>query len=374
MIVSKTTLWLILALLLVSPTAHADSAKDSLQTGKVALQSIGALEMGPDGILFVADPQGAAVWALDVAPPEKREGEPMGMLEDLDGKLAALLGTSPRDVYVRDMIVHEASGTVYLSLTRGEGDAAIPLLFQVASDGAISEISLASIAHQKLDIANAPGPDAKYGRSRLARPYTVTDLEFIDGELFIAGLSNEEFASTLRRTSFPFGGEMGVTGLEIYHGAHAALETHAPIFSFVSYELAGKPHILAGYLCTPLVTFPLDQIRAQAKLRGKTIAELGWGNIPTDILVYEYEGEDFFLVVNSRRGAMKLNASDIAEAQAGEGITSGEHEPRTGVVDHSVPIGHAVQVANLDAGHILILGRSMDNGSLYLESREKKWL
>ena len=73
------------------------------------------------------------------------------------------------------------------------------------------------------------------------------------------------------------------------------------------------------------------------------------------------------LISNSRRGTMKMRGADIRKAAAGKGITT-EVGPRAGVDYHSVPLGN---VAQLDrAGdHILILGRDMENGSLYLVAR-----
>lgn len=189
--------------------------------------------------------------------------------------------------------------------------------------------------------------------------------------------SNEEFASTLRRVPFPFRGEVEAetetTGLEIYHGAHGQYETHAPIFSFIPYELEGETHLLAGYLCTPLVTFPLEEVRKKDKLRGKTIAELGFGNVPTDLVAYEYEDEGYLLILNSTRGPMLIEASDVREAHKRPGITT-EVGPRTGV-DYLTPgLRTAVQVADLDSDHLMVLDRSANNGALTLYARNKRWM
>lgn len=356
-------------------TAHETAAEGGsphgLKPGKVELQSIGALEMGPAGVLFAADSLGTSVYALDVGQPQPA-GEPVERLEDLDLQIAALLGTRPRDVYIQDMAVDPDTGTAYLSIHRGQGDQVRPVLLRVLRDGEIQEVSLSDIRHARVDISNAPPEGEKMYRWD-KRGLTVTDLELIDGELFIAGLSNEEFASTLRRVPFPFEGEMKVTGLEIYHGAHGAYETFAPIFSFIPYELEGEKHLLAGYLCTPLVTFPLEEIRSKSKLRGKTIAELGFGNIPTDFVAYEYGGEGYLLILNSTRGPMLIKASDLQKAQKRPGITT-EVGPRTGVEYLTPGLRTAVQVADLDQDHLMVLDRSAENGALSLYARDKRWM
>lgn len=358
-----SVLTLLLWLCATSTFAESPSTESLLKQGKMTPESVGPLAFGPDNILYIGDSKGAAVFAMQVQPPTSDTTMPES-IDDLDGQIAALVGTTARDIFIQDMVVHQASGTAYLSITRGQGDREIPLLVSVAASGDIAVVSFDDVSHARLAIDNAPAKDAKL-YSWESRSFTVTDLEYIDGELFIAGLSNEEFASNLRRTRFPFSADTTITHLEIYHGAHGAYETFAPVFSFIPYEIDGKPHLLAGYLCTPLVTFPLDEIRSQKKLRGKTIAELGYGNIPTDLVAYKKNGKDYVLISNSRRGAMRVRGSEIAEAQKGEGITT-EVGQRTGVTDETVPIGHIAQMATFDNDHVLILGRSMENGALYL--------
>ena len=359
------------ALVLGALTWSLANAEDSTAARgpKVQLQSIGALELGPDGVLFVADSLAGAVYALEMAfeaPEAATDGDSFGV-ENLDEKIAGLLGIGVRDIKVEDMAVHEDSGTTLLSVTRGRGDGSQPVLLQVSHDGKISEVALEKVPHSRLAISDAPAKDAKLYRWE-SRTFTVTDLEWVDGELFIAGLSNEEFASVLRRAPYPFGADVKSTGLEIYHGAHGEYETFAPIFSFLPYEISGKKHLLAGYLCTPLVTFPLDEVRGKERLRGKTIAELGWGNLPRDLVPFRQDGEDWVLIVNSSRGTMKVKAKDIAAAQKRPGITE-EVGPRIGVEDHTSPVGTVAQAARLGDRHIALLLRGLDDGALHLTAR-----
>ena len=68
--------------------------------------------------------------------------------------------------------------------------------------------------------------------------------------MYVAGLSNEEFASNFRRLAFPFNDHMDATSLEIFHVAHGRYETHAPVRTFMPFEIDGEPQILAAYTCT----------------------------------------------------------------------------------------------------------------------------
>ena len=354
-----------LVLLVLAPAASA-----------AELQSVGALEFGPGDTLFVADSRGAAVYAIETGLPSESSGEEMEGVRDLDAKLGAMLGVDVRELFIKDLAVHQPSGTTVLSILRGSGEDLTPVLMKISRSGKIEELRLDGLEISKLEIGNAPGPDATYGRSRKARSYTVTDMKFIDGRLYIAGLSNEEFASTLRRAAFPFDGSIETTGLEIYHSAHGAYETHAPITTFMAYELNGKAHVVASYLCTPLVTFPVENLKHGAKVRGKTIGELGFGNVPKDIVPYEYNGERYVLLSNTNRGTMKFRASDMEAWNAREGITTEatREEPLKGVPYIGSPLGHVVQIDEFDADSIMVLFRAAENGALMLGPRSKQWL
>ena len=85
-------------------------------------------------------------------------------------------------------------------------------------------------------------------------------MAYVDGALLVAGLSNEEFSSKLRRIPFPFGDEVTANNLEIFHVSHGKWETAAPIRTFVPYD--GGRSILASYTCTPVVHFPLADLHA----------------------------------------------------------------------------------------------------------------
>ena len=350
---------------------------DPLVSGKIALQSIGALEFGPEGVLFAGDSSGGAIFAIDLGLGESPGGGwPEGTWRDweaiaeLDAKLAAMLGTTSRDVYIQDLAYHAPTETAYLSLMRGSGSAAAPVLVAISGDGTLAEVSLDDVRHAKLSIRDAPAPDAldHYGRNK--RTTTITDLVFDDGELFISGLSNEEFASTLRRAHYPFEGDAKATAVEIYHGNHGAWETHAPIVTFIPFQIEGKSHLLASYVCTPLVTLPTADLKSGARVRGKTIAELGWGNVPIDMIGYDHGGEEFVLLANSQRGAMKFRAADIRAANRREGIAS-EVAGVSGVAFQTSPLGHVVQLVDMDAKRVLLLARDPQNGSLSLFARKK---
>ena len=186
----------------------------------------------------------------------------------------------------------------------------------------------------------------------------------VEDRVLIAGLSNEEFASTLRAIPFPFKTVANGTSVEIYHGAHGRFETRSPVRTFVPFKVGNEPHLLAAYTCTPLVQFPLSELKPGAKIKGKTIAELGNRNRPLDMIVYQKDGKDYLLLANSSRGIMKISTDNIEKA---ESIT-GKVDGKKGVGYETIESWKGIdQLDRLDAQHAVVLRRS-DTGSLNLES------
>lgn len=300
----------VVALALGVGAARAADPAESLKAGTPEIQSAGALAFGPDGILFAADQAGGAVFALDTGErgPAPSQAAPV-VIEGVDAKIAALLGTTPDQVLVRDVAVNPSSGAVYLSVARGRGPDAPAAILRADSNGQLREFSLKGVKFAKAEIAGLA--DGK------GRQDAITDLAYVDGRVFIAGLSNEEFSSSLRAVPFPFdGASKPGASVEIYHGAHGRFETKSPVRTFVPYEIDGKPYILAAYTYTPLVKLPVADLQPGSRVKGTTIAELGNRNKPLDMIVYRKDGCDHLLLANSSRGVMKI-PTDGAAAQAG---------------------------------------------------------
>ena len=305
-------------LLFATALGLALGANSSLTAGKADLKSAGQLAFGPDGILFVADPMGAAIFALDTADSKSHAAKPLEM-KGVNQKIAARLGIAPDQMLINDVAVNPLSHRVYFSVTRGRGADAMPVLLRTDANGGIEEVALDKIPHSRAELPNAPSASEKDRSGASRRLEAITDLAFVDGRVFVAGLSNEEFSSTLRSIPFPFatGADKG-TAVEIFHGAHGRFETNSPVRTFVAYNIDKKPHLLAAYTCTPLVKFPVSDLKPGQKIMGTTIAELGNRNRPLDMIVYNKAGKNFVLMNNSSRGVMKLSAEGLDKF---EGIT-----------------------------------------------------
>ncbi len=300
----------VLALALLAAPVSADHHKSGMKAGNADLRSAGALAFGPDGILFVGDSAGGSIYALDTG--DTKAGSTVSIsVKAVNEKVAAMLGTSADQILISDMVINPISKNAYLSVSRGRGPDAMPVILKVDGSGKISEFSVANVKHSRAALPDAPAADAKDRRGRSLRVQAITDLAYVDGRVLVAGLSNEEFASTLRSIPFPFSDVGKGTGVEIFHGAHGRFETNAPVRTFVPYEIQKEPHLLAAYTCTPLVKFPLSDLKPGTKVMGTTIAELGNRNRPLDMIVYGKGGTDYILMNNSSRGVMKMSTKDI---------------------------------------------------------------
>ena len=374
---STTRNVLMLVMILSAATAVAEPGKETagVMTGKPALESAGQLTFGPDGVLFVADSPGTALFALHLEDQDKPGAQELPRIEEIDDKVASLLGTTAREVLIQDLAVHPSSKNIYLSVSRGRGEDAAPAIVKVDGKGALSLVDLSEMRYSKAMIANAPAADAKTRRGRPMRALTITDIAYHDGRVFVAGLSNEEFASNLRTIPYPFTGEMSGTSVEIFHGAHGKYETHAPISTFMPYELDGEDHLLASYTCTPLVTFPVGELEDGKHLKGTTIAELGFGNRPLDMIRFSKEGEPYVLILNSSRGGMRIKGSDLEKAKAiPADVDITRDAPQAGVPYLTVPMGGVLRAGNYDDEHLVVLRRDVSTGSLQLRLWSTAWI
>ena len=272
-------------------------------------QSMGPLSFGPNNVLFAADNQAATIYALDVGSHAIGKSKGTQAIEGIDKKIASMLGTDAREIAITDIAVHPESRNTFVSVARGQGAGSQAVLLRVDGEANIDLVDLDSLSYTKATLPNAPTADPNARRD--PRQATVTDMAFVSGRLWIAGLSNEEFASKLRALPFPFKKADAGTSVEIYHGAHGKLETRSPVRTFTNITIDNEPHLLAAYTCTPLVQFPMNDLKPGSKIRGTTLAELGNRNRPLDMFVYQKGKESFILIANNARGIMKVSTKGI---------------------------------------------------------------
>lgn len=336
-------------------------AAEGAKAGKVHLQSAGPMAFGPNGVLFVGDSAQAAVLAIETGDTAAKAAVPFE-IKGINGKVAEALGAAPDQILINDVIVNPASKNVYLSVAKGKGPDAEAHILRTDASGKITKVDLSNAKHSMVSLPDAPDASAKDRRGQSLRVETITDLHYVDGRVFVAGLSNEEFSSSLRAIPYPFTSAVKAAGIEIFHGAHGRFETNAPVRTFVPYKVKGEDFILAAYTCTPLVKIPVSSLQPGAKVKGKTIAELGNRNRPLDMIVYSKGGKDYLLMANSSRGVMKLPAANLDQYEA---ITA--QTEKQGVPYETIESLKGIQqLDKLDEAHAVVLADA--DGSMDLRA------
>ena len=351
----------------LNPAAAADLTA-GMKTVKLELKSAGPVAFGPEGILFVADPLAATVHAVATGDTAAAKKKKVVSLEGVDRKIAAALGTSPDKIRISDLAVNPASGVAYLSVARGSGVAAPAVIVTVRGDH-LESLDLSGLKSASFALSSVPDAKATTGRGRRresARTQAITDLGYVNGRVLVAGMSNEEFSSSLRSIPFPFAGSGKPASVEIYHGAHGRFETRSPVRTFVSLNVAGQPYLVAAYQCTPLVTIPLSDIKPGARLKGKTVAELGNRNRPLDMIVYTKDGKEYMLIANSSRGIMKVSTIDLEKSPGMTERVSGGG--RKGVPYETIEGWKGILQLDRADDHNALVMRETEGGSFNLET------
>ncbi|MEO0323769.1 MAG: hypothetical protein AAF447_12485 [Myxococcota bacterium] len=360
------------------PAAPVEAEAASLPFGSVT-----ALAFADAETLLVADSHRGRVYAIPAASEARTDTGEAGEtgeagaagfgLRDLDTRIAELLGTGPRQVRVRDLAVHPVTGEAYLAVARSGGEEVSSAVVIAPASGELRLLAAPEDA-PSVALPGAAGEGFAFYGYFPSQSLTFTDLLVHDGKLYVAGLSHAEFDSTLWSTTLPLGEAVATTTVEIFHGIHDQQETRAPIRTMAVVEVDGADHLVAAYTCTPLVAFPLASIADGAHITGKTIGEMGYGNTPSDMLVYttqdaQQQPLEVLFLQNADRSAQVLPVEAVREAVRGEGITEGVALTEDATLGaSSMPMTNVLEVADQGPRHLAVLRRDAQEGDLELIS------
>ena len=337
-----------------------------MQMGTPEIKSITALTFDPTGILFLGDSQNASVISFDTKDAKVNKAPKSYDLKQVDQKIAEVLGTTKENISILDMAVNPVSKQLYLAVKSADGT---PVLLTVSPNNEFKVVSLKDILFSSVALNNAPAEDAKDRRGRSLRVSSISDLGFAKGKLMVSGLSNKEFSSSFRSISFPFTGKQeDDSSLEMYHTAHGRYETTSPVRTFSTTTINGKDYVIASYTCTPLVLFAMDEIKPGANVKGRTIAEMGNQNTPTDLIWLKEGGQNFMVMANDNRPAVKVSYDEIQKFQGN--LT--EKVATTGGVNFTaLPYQKILQLDKLDDGRAVVIQRKA-NGDIDLWTTDGK--
>lgn len=354
------------------------------------IKSLGALEFSSEGVLFAGDNVSGTIHAFDLTA-ENRGTEKFEInVNNIDAQVAAILGTSQGGVQINDMAVHPKSGEVYLSLTRGHGIDALPVLVMVNAANQVKNVDLTFLKSTSQTLNKLPDGSQQFVlRGTMAPPTTkeiakskrpmrmlsIIDMEYYKGELFVAGISNEDFCSVLRRMPYPFNGKESISNIEMFHIAHDEYETRAPIRSMLVKNIDGKDQMVAAYTCSPIVLIPLNELKDGAKVKARTLGDMGNGQ-PLDMVSFNMQGNEMLFVTNNSRMPQVIplsglnNAKVVTEKDFERGMKAdlGDVLPYGPMGKAVMFTGSSLQIDLLNDGQFVSLTRDALTGSLDLET------
>ena len=354
-------------LFMLTVALRPSDLKDGFATGTPEIKSISQLAFGLNGILFIGDSKGATIFAVDTKDTQAVDASAAVEVKNIDQKIASLLGTQVQNVKINDVAVNPVSKKIYVAVTNADGTA---VLLKV--DGAtLVPVSLKDVSFSSTALSTAPAEDAKDQRGNSRRNSAISDMRYSNGKVLVSGISNKEFKSALTSMAFPFtSAAQDMATLEIWHAAHGRFETEAPIQAFTTATIAGKEYLVASYTCTPLVLFPLDELKGGQHIMGRTVAEMGSGNQPLDMIIMKKGADDVLVMANTNRPVFKVKFKDIEAYQGKLTTPIGESYATGGVGFVSLPVMNVVQLDKLDDTKMLLVQRKT-NGDLDLFSNDR---
>ena len=107
----------------------------------------------------------------------------------------------------------------------------------------------------------------------------------------------------------------------------------------------------------------MSDLKPGAQVKGVTIADLGAGNQPLDMVPYKKDGHEYILIANSSFGVVKLHADSLATDKPIDSptvVSAAAGAP----YDRITTLTNVQHLASVDAGHALVVTR----GSVSLQT------
>ena len=331
--------------------------------GKPEINSVNVISFAPSGVLLIGDGRGSQIFAVDTGDVSMKA--PLAKpIENIDAKLAGKLGAKPDGIEIIDLVVNPASGTTYVAVRKQDDKSHI--ILTVRGDGEIGEFELDKVNYARVKLS--------VGKGNIS---LITDVAWADGQVVAAGRSSEQFSSKIFSISAPLEHDAAGSAFsaETYHVSHRRWETKAPMSVLIPLKEDGKNFVVGAFSCTPIVKYPLDALQPGATVKGTSMIELGSGNRPLDMFVYEKDGKPYVLANTFRfhHKRKPFGPSPYWTVKFEQGLLLGQetvNEKATQRLKGYEPATDAIQLVEAYHG-VIQMDRLDDKRALALRQSEK---
>ncbi len=276
----KTAAFFLFCIFTLGNLSAADPVITEAHKGDLKLGKIDVINFAPGGVLLIGEGSKSRIIALktgDTTPVAGKFSDIKGFVAAIAGKI----GVGKDDLTLIDMEVNPASGKLYAAV-RNQKNKQYAII-RISPNGDMEPVPMDGV-----EFVSVPLPKGDKAPVTL-----VTDVLWIDNRLIASARCNEEFASKIFSADGPLKHEKAgsVYSAETYHISHRRWETKAPMSVMIPYEENGEHYIIGAFSCTPVVKYPIDEIKPGAKIKGISMIELGSGNRPLDMFAYEKNGK-----------------------------------------------------------------------------------
>jgi len=275
-------------LALAAPAFGQTPVLKTTAQGNPQIKSINAITFAPGGVLLIGDSMGGQLVAVETGDTTKKAWT-TAAIQKIDEKLAARLGTNSKGIEIVKLAVNPASHTPYIAVRVLDGKKDVILTVDEA--GKVNEFSLDNVKYARIKLDT--------GGNKVS---LITDLAWADDRVLAAIQAGKTFSSRIVSVPAPLVNDSTAAAFstETYHVAHGKWETNAPIRTVIPYEEGGKKYLVGAFTCTPLVKYSLSDLKADAKVKGESVIEVGNANTPRDMFVYEKGGKKYILMSTYR--------------------------------------------------------------------------
>jgi hypothetical protein len=285
-------LWTGLACLLLASAARAAEIK----TGNPNVQSINSVNFGPEGLLLIGDGKGGQVIAVHTGDTKVIE---WGKLDaaDLKEQIGGRLGTTAAGIDLIKLVVNPASHRAYVAVRKNAGKQ--DMIVTIDGSGKIQELTLENVKYNRYAL---PAEEK-------ASVVRITDITYADGRILMAVEPAKSFQSKIFSIDTRDDNAQPLwLSTDTFHVAHNKWETNAPIRTVIPYSEGGKKYLVGAFTCTPIVKYSLDELSAGGRVKGQSVIELGNGNQPQDMFIYEKGGKSYILMNNLRNAGFQKSS------------------------------------------------------------------